>query len=462
MVSLGVTRTSVVLGLLLLAACSSSSADPERGLVSPAPPASAPPAPTAPAPTTPGTTPPGPAVTSVCVHYASTASSPGAVSLRGSASPLSWTTSTATVSDKPGLYTWSAEGLKSAIELKPMLGDTWSRGPNYQVEPGKTVDIYPHFVESHGTVTKRYPAFVSTKLPSTRASLGGLVSAYAGVHHADVFGLVGEMSPSTWWDGAVILGEVSSTPKQAAKPIRVYVDSGDSGASNDDVVNTTELAARYRTAGYKDHQDLLHVVQPGANDGSSAGLEPVADRIGALAETIHDRVSITLGYAPTTTTEIVLTDDTDSANGSATALPLNTIRLYVTAPDDLSPLGDYDDWYLELLTHEYTHILHTDNISGVPRIVNAVLGKTYSPNQAQPRWILEGLAVLSESQHSSAGRIRSSLFDMYLRADVLEDNIAGLDQFSSSATRASKITSAAATPTRCARSRSTACARAPR
>jgi WD40 repeat protein len=165
------------------------------------------------------------------------------------------------------------------------------------------------------------------------------------------------------------------------------------------------------------------------------GLEPVADRIAALAETIHERVSITLGYAPTNTTEIVLTDDTDSANGSATALPLNTIRLYVTAPDDLSPLGDYDDWYLDLLTHEYTHILHTDNISGIPRLVNAVLGKTYSPNQAQPRWILEGLAVLSESQHSSAGRIRSSLFDMYLRADVLADNIAGIDQFSSSAYR---------------------------
>ncbi len=165
------------------------------------------------------------------------------------------------------------------------------------------------------------------------------------------------------------------------------------------------------------------------------GLEPVADRIGALAETIHDRVSITLGHAPTTTTEIVLTDDTDSANGSATALPFNTIRLYVTAPDDLSPLGDYDDWYLELLTHEYTHILHTDNITGIPRLVNAIIGKTYSPNQAQPRWILEGLAVLSESQHSSAGRIRSSLFDMYLRADVLGNNIAGIDQFSSSAVR---------------------------
>jgi WD40-like Beta Propeller Repeat len=165
------------------------------------------------------------------------------------------------------------------------------------------------------------------------------------------------------------------------------------------------------------------------------GLEPVADRVAALAETIHERLTVFLGYEPKSYTEIVLTDDTDSANGSATALPYNTIRLFVTAPDDLSPLGDYDDWYLELLTHEYTHIVHTDNISGVPAIVNAVLGKTYSPNQAQPRWILEGLAVVSESQHTSAGRIRSSLWDMYLRADVLDDRIAGIDQFSSNAYR---------------------------
>ena len=96
------------------------------------------------------------------------------------------------------------------------------------------------------------------------SSLGGLASAYAGVTRADVFGLVGEMSPSTWWGGTVILAEVSTTPTRPAKPLRVYVDSGDSGASNDDVVNTTELAARYRKAGYTDAKDLLHVVQPGA------------------------------------------------------------------------------------------------------------------------------------------------------------------------------------------------------
>jgi hypothetical protein len=57
---------------------------------------------------------------------------------------------------------------------------------------------------------------------------------------------------------------VASTPSRPAKPLRVYVDSGDSGPSNDDVTNTTELAARYRSVGYTDKKDLLHVVAPGA------------------------------------------------------------------------------------------------------------------------------------------------------------------------------------------------------
>lgn len=164
-------------------------------------------------------------------------------------------------------------------------------------------------------------------------------------------------------------------------------------------------------------------------------LEPVAQRIATLAETIHDRITPAMGFSPSEKTEILITDNTDSANGSASPIPYNGIRLYVTAPDDISTLGDYDDWYLGLLTHEYAHILHTGNISGLASIANALIGKTLAPNSAQPRWIIEGLAVVFESDYSSGGRIRSALFDTWLRADVLEDNFAGIDQISSGAQR---------------------------
>ncbi len=166
-----------------------------------------------------------------------------------------------------------------------------------------------------------------------------------------------------------------------------------------------------------------------------SGLETPAQRVATLSEAVYGRLSPQLAWQPSEATEILISDVTDSANGSATALPYNAVRLFVSAPDDMSPLGDYDDWLTELITHEYVHILHVDNISGIPTVLNSVLGKTYAPNQVQPRWILEGLAVALESQHTGGGRLRSSQFDMYLRADVLENRLARLDQISNPARR---------------------------
>ena len=165
--------------------------------------------------------------------------------------------------------------------------------------------------------------------------------------------------------------------------------------------------------------------------GEAALAEYVAD----LAEAIHGRLSPALGWAPREKVEISLTDQTDGANGLTSGLPYNSIRLFVTAPDDLSPLGDVDDWYQELLTHEYTHTLHIDHIGGIPALVNIVVGKTLAPNQVQPRWLLEGLAVYEETARTSGGRLRSSQWNMYMRADVLENNVAPLDVFSNTPRR---------------------------
>ena len=70
-----------------------------------------------------------------------------------------------------------------------------------------------------------------------------------------------------------------------------------------------------------------------------SGLERVAQRVANLAEAIHARLSPQLDWTPTELTQIVVTDYTDAANGSATALPYNAIRLFVSSPDDMSVLG---------------------------------------------------------------------------------------------------------------------------
>jgi len=160
------------------------------------------------------------------------------------------------------------------------------------------------------------------------------------------------------------------------------------------------------------------------------GLERVAEKVAALAEGVNERLEIAVGHELNDVTHIVLSDHTDDANGFADAFPYNSIHLWVTAPEDLSPLGDYDDWQLELVVHEHTHVIHTDSAGGIPALVNRITGKWWLPNRAQPKWILEGLAVVQESDLTTGGRLRSSIFDMYMRADVLEHRMASLDQIS--------------------------------
>jgi WD40-like Beta Propeller Repeat len=198
--------------------------------------------------------------------------------------------------------------------------------------------------------------------------------------------------------------------------------------------SSTWLCARHAYAG-DPYLNWYTVKSPHFRVHYHGGLEDIAQRTASSGESVYERLMPQLGWAPKQATEIIVTDDTDSANGSAATLPYNTIRLFATAPDDMSPLGDYDNWINELVTHEYTHILQIDNTSGLPALGNALLGKTFAPNQAQPRWILEGLAVVMESEHTSGGRLRSTQFDMYLRADVLEHKLARLDQISNPARR---------------------------
>jgi hypothetical protein len=153
----------------------------------------------------------------------------------------------------------------------------------------------------------------------------------------------------------------------------------------------------------------------------------VARRVLAVAERSNARLGLLLGHQPKKRVQIVLTDENDAANGSATVLHYNAIRLYVSAPADLSVLGDFDDWLTVLITHEHSHILHLDNIGGLPAIINKILGKVWAPNTLQPRWIIEGIATYLESAETAGGRLRSTQFEMYMRMAVLEDNVVHFD-----------------------------------
>ena len=161
-----------------------------------------------------------------------------------------------------------------------------------------------------------------------------------------------------------------------------------------------------------------------------AALADVARRVAIVAERAHTTLAPALDHEPADKTLIVVSDDTDAANGYALVLPRNAIGVYATGPSGFNELDDHDDWLYGLLAHEYTHVLHLDTIEGLPRVVNRVLGKTWSPSQIMPRWLIEGLATYEESKRSAGGRTRGARFDQVLRTAVQGDVALRLDEVS--------------------------------
>lgn len=162
------------------------------------------------------------------------------------------------------------------------------------------------------------------------------------------------------------------------------------------------------------------------------GVRPLLLEIAELCEQAHEVLAPVFGYTPRWRTHVVVTDATDGANGSASVIPFNTIRLNAVAPRADGSLGHYDHWMWNLIVHEYTHILHLGRIGGVPRALNIINDAGVSPNQTVPRWFTEGLAVWAESEFSGTGRTQSALFAMYLRAAAQEGRLPRLGQLSGS------------------------------
>ncbi len=151
------------------------------------------------------------------------------------------------------------------------------------------------------------------------------------------------------------------------------------------------------------------------------GLEHAARRMAVIAEKAHLELSAKIGWTTALRTDLVLTDNTDLANGSATPYPFNRIEIYISRPEPDSTLGNYDDWLESVFTHEYTHILNLDTVHGLPQAGRRVLGRNplFYPNLFQPVWIIEGNAVFHESRKKPFGRNNSAYTDMIMRTDAL-------------------------------------------
>ena len=101
------------------------------------------------------------------------------------------------------------------------------------------------------------------------SSLGGLVTLFLGLKHAECFGKLAVMSPSVWWNNRSILGYVNERAPQIWERPRMWLDIGDR-EGHKTLRDAELLAKRLRANGWRPGETLhFELVRGGAHDEAS-------------------------------------------------------------------------------------------------------------------------------------------------------------------------------------------------
>ncbi|MBY0507917.1 MAG: hypothetical protein K2X03_28655 [Bryobacteraceae bacterium] len=102
------------------------------------------------------------------------------------------------------------------------------------------------------------------------SSLGGLVSLYLGFRAPHVFGRLAIMSPSLWWDRAIMLQRLRANIH--ARRTRIWLDMGtrEGRAYVQNIKHTRKLRDELVARGWREGEDLAYYEDQGAHHTESA------------------------------------------------------------------------------------------------------------------------------------------------------------------------------------------------
>ncbi|WP_394835896.1 hypothetical protein LVJ94_03170 [Pendulispora rubella] len=105
-------------------------------------------------------------------------------------------------------------------------------------------------------------------------SLGGLMSAYAGVTRGDVFGGIVSLSGSAWWDDRLAVRMVRDAKTGPRQTLKVYADVGggevypETDLKDLMIASNRDLFQAYTDAGYVEGRTLMTLVSPAVDPGN--------------------------------------------------------------------------------------------------------------------------------------------------------------------------------------------------
>lgn len=104
------------------------------------------------------------------------------------------------------------------------------------------------------------------------------------------------------------------------------------------------------------------------------------------------------------------------------------IEMFTQPPQD----SYAQDWLQQLALHEYRHVVQIDKMhQGLTRVLFALFGEQVTAGVYGlfvPWWFIEGDAVVTETALSKTGRGRQPLFEMELRAQLLQKGLFSYDK----------------------------------
>ena len=148
----------------------------------------------------------------------------------------------------------------------------------------------------------------------------------------------------------------------------------------------------------------------------------MADLAADYAEAVYDKITPYIEYKPKRRIPIIISDQTDLANGYAQAHYQKKIVLYTASLDTIDGLRDSTNPLYNLILHELTHIFQLDQLSGAAYFWRVMSGFLYFPGANAFPWYHEGLAVYAESRESHGGRLDNSYMQGLMMQLALQKN----------------------------------------